>query len=111
MEKRKICWARVLKNISYIIFPVILATLLVLIFYLTYPLEKDAIKAKIDYYDTNTFADNYEKQREFCLSLNEQLEIQLQNRLQIPIKVIEYDENSIKKNQSYDILEMKGRVK
>ena len=59
MEKRKICWARVLKNISYIIFPVILATLLVLIFYLTYPLEKDAIKAKIDYYDTNTFAENY----------------------------------------------------
>ena len=61
--------------------------------------------------DEDTFADNYEKQREFCLSLNEQLEIQLQNRLQIPIKVIEYDENSIKKNQSYDILEMKGRVK
>ena len=59
MEKRKICWARVLKNISYIIFPVILATLLLLVFYLTYPLEKDAIKAKIDYYDTNTFAENY----------------------------------------------------
>ena len=59
MEKRKICWARVLKNIAYIIFPVILATLLVLIFYLTYPLEKDAIKAKLDYYDTNTFAENY----------------------------------------------------
>lgn len=61
--------------------------------------------------DEDTFVDNYEKQREFCLSLNEQLEIEIQNRLQIPVKVIEYDENSIKKNQNYNNLEMKGRVK
>ena len=59
MEKRKICWARVFKNISYIIFPIILLVLLLLVFYLTYPLEKDAIKAKVDYYDTNTFAEKY----------------------------------------------------
>ena len=61
--------------------------------------------------DEDTFVDNYEKKREFCLSLNEQLEIEIQNRLQIPVKVIEYDENSIKKNQNYNNLEMKGRVK
>ncbi len=61
--------------------------------------------------DDDTFVDNYEKQRELRLNLNDQLEIQLQNRLQIPIKVIEYDENSIKKNKSYDLLEMKGKVK
>lgn len=61
--------------------------------------------------DEDVFAENYERQREFCLNLNEQLESQLQNKLSIPIKVIEYDEHSIKKNKSYDILGMKGKVK
>ena len=61
--------------------------------------------------DEDVFAENYERQREFCLNLNEQLESQLQNKLAIPIKVIEYDEHSIKKNKSYDILGMKGKVK
>ena len=60
--------------------------------------------------DEDAFADNYEKQREFCLSLNKQLEIQLQNRLQIPVKVIEYDENSIKKNSNY-IENEKGKIR
>lgn len=61
--------------------------------------------------DEDIFVDNYEKQRGFCLKLNEQLEIELQNRLPVPVKVIEYDENSIKKNQNYDSLEKKGRFK
>lgn len=58
MEK-KICWARVLKNISYILFPILVMMLFVIVFSLSYPLEKEAIKAKKDYYETNTFAENY----------------------------------------------------
>ena len=58
MEK-KICWARVLKNISYILFPILVIMLFVIVFSLSYPLEKEAIKAKKDYYETNTFAENY----------------------------------------------------
>ena len=58
MEK-KICWARVLKNISYILFPILVIMLFIIVFSLSYPLEKEAIKAKKDYYETNTFAENY----------------------------------------------------
>ena len=58
MEK-KICWARVLKNISYILFPILVIMLFVIVFSLSYPLEKEAIKAKKDYYETSTFAENY----------------------------------------------------
>ena len=59
MEKKKICWARVLKNISYILFPILISILFLIVFSLSYPLEKEAIKAKKDYYETNTFAENY----------------------------------------------------
>ena len=59
MEKKKICWARVLKNISYIMFPILISILFLIVFSLSYPLEKEAIKAKKDYYETNTFAENY----------------------------------------------------
>ncbi len=81
MEKKKICWARVFKNISYTIFPIILVALLLLVFCLTYPLEKDAIKAKLDYYDTNTFAEHYAMEIFGSLSIvgalkdNEQLDV------------------------------------
>ena len=59
MEKKKICWARVLKNISYILFPILASILFLIVFSLSYPLEKEAIKANKDYYETNTFAENY----------------------------------------------------
>ena len=59
MEKKKICWARVLKNISYIMFQILISILFLIVFSLSYPLEKEAIKAKKDYYETNTFAENY----------------------------------------------------
>lgn len=58
MEK-KICWYRVLKNISYILFPILLTILIILIFCLTYPLERKAIKNGVNYFETNTFAENY----------------------------------------------------
>ena len=56
---KKICWYRVLKNISYILEPILIALLIALIFCLTYPLERKSIKNGIDYFDTNTFAENY----------------------------------------------------
>ena len=59
MEKKKICLSRVLKNISYILFPILICILFLIVFSLSYPLEKEAIKAKKDYYETNTFAENY----------------------------------------------------
>ena len=58
MEK-KICWPRVLKNVSYVLFPIICTILVLLIFCLSYPLERESIKANIDFYDTNTFAEDY----------------------------------------------------
>ena len=59
MEKKKICWARVLKNISYVLFPFLVAGIVFIIFCLTYPLERESIKAGKDYYDTDKFAQNY----------------------------------------------------
>ncbi len=58
MEK-KVCMPRVLKNISYVLFPILVTILVLLIFCLSYPLEKDAIKAGTNFYDTNTFAEDY----------------------------------------------------
>lgn len=58
MEK-KICLPRVLKNVSYVLFPIICTILVLLIFGLSYPLERDSIKADIDFCDTNTFAEDY----------------------------------------------------
>ena len=56
---KKICWPRVLKNISYVLFPIFLTILVLLIVCLSYPLERHAIKEGLDYYGTNTFAENY----------------------------------------------------
>ena len=50
---------RVLKNISYVLFPILVTILVLLIFCLSYPLERDAIKAGTNFYDTNTFAEDY----------------------------------------------------
>ena len=58
MEK-KICMPRVLKNIAYVLFPILATILILLIFCLSYPLEKESIKEGIDFYNTNTFAEDY----------------------------------------------------
>ncbi len=59
---KKLCMPRVLKNISYILFPILFASLILIIFCLSYPLEKESIKENIDFYDTNTFAEDYANQ-------------------------------------------------
>src|SRR5699024_2022901 len=56
---RKICWARVLKNISYVLFPIFFTILVLLIVCLSYPLERNAIKKGLSYFETNTFAEDY----------------------------------------------------
>ena len=58
MEK-KICMPRVLKNVSYVLLPIFVTLLILLIFCLSYPLERESIKEGIDFYDTNTFAEDY----------------------------------------------------
>ena len=62
--------------------------------------------------DDETFDINYENQQKYYKSLNKQLENELKNKLQIPVTVIEYDENSIKKNINYDkIVSEKGKLR
>ena len=57
--KKKFCVPRMLKNIAYVLFPVLLIILLLLVICLTYPLEKSAIKQGLNYFETNTFAEDY----------------------------------------------------
>ena len=61
MEK-KVCIPRVLKNVAYVIFPILIAILFLIIFGLSYPIEKEAIKAGVEFYDTNTFAEDYARE-------------------------------------------------
>lgn len=56
---KKICWARVLKNIAYFLFPIFLSLLILIIFCLSYPLERESINAGENFYNTNTFAEDY----------------------------------------------------
>ena len=39
--KKKICVPRVLKNVSYVLFPIFITILCILIIGLTYPIEKN----------------------------------------------------------------------
>ena len=57
--KRKLCVPRILKNIAYVLFPIFMAIFIILILALTYPLERNAIKQNLSYYETNTFAEDY----------------------------------------------------
>ena len=43
MDNSKICWPRVLKNIVYVVAPIILAILILMIVCLSYPMEREAI--------------------------------------------------------------------
>ena len=56
---KKVCMPRVLKNISYVLFPILVIILVLLIFCLSYPLERESIKAGMNFYETNTFAEDY----------------------------------------------------
>ena len=60
--------------------------------------------------DDETFDKNYEKQKEYIKILNKQLEDEIENKLNLPVKVIEYNENSIKKNYDY-IENEKGKLR
>lgn len=53
--KKRICVPRVLKNISYVLFPIFITILCILILGLTYPVEKN----NQSYFATNRFAEEY----------------------------------------------------
>ena len=59
MDNNKICIPRLLKNISYVIAPIILAILIILIICLAYPIEREAINNNKNYYETTLFAECY----------------------------------------------------
>ena len=59
MNNNKICIPRLLKNISYVIAPIILAILIILIICLAYPIEREAINNNKNYYETTLFAERY----------------------------------------------------
>ena len=59
MDNNKICIPRVLKNISYVIAPIILAILIILIVCLANPIEREAINNNKNYYETTLFAEHY----------------------------------------------------
>lgn len=52
--------------------------------------------------DEDRFFENLMKQKSYSLNLNSQLQEILQSQLQLPVKVIEYNENSVKKNITHD---------
>ena len=61
MEK-KVCMPRILKNTAYVLFPIFLTILILLIFFLTYPLERKSVEKRIDYFQTTTFAEDYSRE-------------------------------------------------
>lgn len=61
MEK-KVCVPRVLKNTAYVLFPIFLTMLILLIFFLTYPLERKSVEERVNYFETTTFAEDYSRE-------------------------------------------------
>ena len=61
MEK-KVCVPRVLKNTAYVVFPIFLTMLILLIFFLTYPLERKSVEERVNYFETTTFAEDYSRE-------------------------------------------------
>ena len=61
MEK-KVCVTRVLKNTAYVLFPIFLTMLILLIFFLTYPLERKSVEERVNYFETTTFAEDYSRE-------------------------------------------------
>ena len=60
--QKKFCIQRILKNIAYVLLPIFLIILMFLIFFLTYPLERNSVKQGINYFETTTFAEDYSKE-------------------------------------------------
>ena len=61
MEK-KVCVPRVLKNTAYVLFPIFLTMLILLIFFLTYALERKSVEERVNYFETTTFAEDYSRE-------------------------------------------------
>ena len=59
MDNSKICIPRVLKNVAYVIAPIILIVLIFVIACLSYPMEREAINNKENFIETNIFAEKY----------------------------------------------------
>ncbi len=59
MHNDKICWPRLLKNIAYVIIPIICIILIVMIICLSYPMEREAINKKENFLNTRLFAEQY----------------------------------------------------
>ena len=59
MDNSKICWPRVLKNIVYVVAPIILAILILMIVCLSYPMEREAINNRENFLNTRVFAEQY----------------------------------------------------
>lgn len=60
--KKKACVPRVLKNTAYVLFPIFLTMLILLIFFLTYPLERKSVEERVNYFETTTFAEDYSRE-------------------------------------------------
>ena len=60
--KKKVCVPRVLKNTAYVLFPIFLTMLILLIFFLTYPLERKSVEERVNYFETTTFAEDYSRE-------------------------------------------------
>ena len=59
MDNSKICWPRVLKNIVYVVAPIILAILILMIVCLSYPMERETINNRENFLNTRVFAEQY----------------------------------------------------
>lgn len=57
--KRKVCWIRVFKNLSYITFPFLLILLIVSIFSLLYSYQTDSIRKGEPYFESIDFVERY----------------------------------------------------
>lgn len=57
--KRKVCWIRVFKNISYIIAPFLLIILIISIISLLYSYQTDSIRKGETYFESLDFAERY----------------------------------------------------
>lgn len=59
--------------------------------------------------EEDAFVDNLERQEKYYYELNKKISIDLENKLNIPVSVIEYDENSTKKLNSYEEAKKKSK--
>lgn len=58
-SKKRICWIRVLKNISYCIAPILVIFLILCIISVVYVYRTAEVRENIDYFSTDSFAEQY----------------------------------------------------